>query len=443
MAVAGIWIVFLLTVGNIAVTRIFESYLIENFDQRLTQFMEAMIGASDIDDDGQIRFTRPLGDQRFFEPYSGWYYQVDTPGKPPFRSRSLWDQTLKVDWTAEAFEGRFEQRSGPDGQSLRVLERDIHLPEAEPVFRYTIAGDIGEIEAQMRSFRRIFGWALSGLGFSLFAALVLQVTYGLRPLKDIRRALTHIRTGKAQRLEGRYPSEVSPLVDEMNALIDHNAAVVERARTHTGNLAHALKTPLSVLMNEASSAPGPLAEVVDKQASIIRRHVDHHLARARAAGRATVIGSRTKAFDVASALKRALERIHAERRIRIELAGEENLCFRGARQDLDEMLGNLMDNASKWAKSRVRVTFGRTPAGRVPARLFIWVEDDGPGIPEEARAKAFNRGNRLDENVPGSGLGLAIVRDVAGICDGAVELGTSTDLGGLLAKLELPLAEED
>lgn len=431
----------LLTIGDTLVTRLFENYLISSFDQRLTQFMEGMIGASAITEDGQIRFTRPLGDQRFFEPYSGWYYQVDAPGKPPFRSRSLWDQTLIIDRSYEAFEGRFERRQGPDSQSLRLYERDIYLPDADAPIRYIVAGDASEIDAQMRSFRRIFGWGLIILGSSLIAALIFQVTYGLRPLRQIKRALTNIRSGKAQRLEGNYPQEVSGLVDEMNALIDHNATIVDRARTHTGNLAHALKTPLSILMNEASAHKGPLADVVEKQSHEIKRYVDHHLSRARATGQTQVIGTRTPAVDVAQGLKRALDRIYSERGIMIEIGDDQGLAFRGARQDLDEMLGNLMDNAAKWARSRVAVSFSRTEVGRAPARLFIIVEDDGPGIPVKERAAVFNRGKRHDETVPGSGLGLSIVLDMASICGGAVELGESKTLGGLRATLELPLAE--
>lgn len=443
IAIAVIWIVLLLSVGGTLVTRLFENYLISTFDQRLEQFMEGMIGSSAITEEGQIRFTRPLGDQRFFEPYSGWYYQVDVPGKPPFRSRSLWDQTLNVDRSYAAFEGRFERRDGPDGQSLRVFERDIYLPEQDPVFRYIIAGDTSEIDAQMQSFRRIFGWALFVLGASLIAALIFQVTYGLSPLREIRRSLMAIRSGRVKRLEGRYPQEVTTLVDEMNALIDHNDTIVERARTHTGNLAHALKTPLSVMLNEAETEKGPLAEVVEKQAGVIRQHVEHHLSRARAAGQEQVIGARTSVLTVASGLKRALCRIYSDGGVDIELGPDDDLAFRGARQDLDEMLGNLMDNACKWAKSKVRVSFSRTEEGRQPARLYIVIEDDGPGIPAKDRAAVFNRGNRRDESVPGSGLGLAIVLDMASICGGAVELSDSSDLGGLKAVLDLPLAENE
>lgn len=441
-AVAAVWIVLLLAVGGAVVTRIFESYLIDSFDSRLSQFMEAMIGASEITDDGQVRFTRPLGDQRFFEPYSGWYFQVDTAGKPSFRSRSLWDQTLSTDMADPAFDGRIERRQGPDGQGLRVLERDVYLPDAPPVFRYMVAGDASEIDRQMAGFRRLLGWWLGGLGGGLIAALLVQVTFGLRPLRAVRRGLAAIRSGKAQRLDGHYAAEIMPLVEEMNALIDHNASVVERARTHAGNLAHALKTPLSVLINEAHRTRGQLADTVEKQTAIMRRHIDHELARARAAGRSQVIGARTPAFPVALALRRALERIHSDRELAIDIEGDDVAAFRGARQDLEEMLGNLMDNAAKWARSQVRVTVERTAPGRVPARLYIIVEDDGPGIPAADRAAVFSRGNRRDESVPGSGLGLAIVRDVASICEGAVMLGDAADLGGLKVTLDLPLADE-
>lgn len=440
---SALWIAVLLGAGGVLIARVFETYIVQSFDARLTQFIESMIGASELTGDGQVRFTRPLGDQRFFEPYSGWYWQVDTAGKPSFRSRSLWDRTLPLDMADPAFEERISRQQGPDDQILRVAERDVYLPDAQGVYRFAVAGDIGELDRQIARFRLALGWALGALGAGLIAALLSQVFFGLRPLRAIRRELTAIRSGRQQRLTEDGPPEIMPLIEELNALIDHNADVVERARTHTGNLAHALKTPLSVLINEAGTDPGPLGDMVRRQTDIMRRHVDHHLARARAAGGARTIGRRTPVLPVAQAMVRALERIHAERGIQFQITGDDGLAFRGARQDLDELLGNLMDNAAKWARTRVRLTLARTPPGQVPARLRLTVEDDGHGIAPADRAAVFARGRRADESVPGSGLGLAIVRDVSELCGGTVELSDSADLGGLKVLLDLPLADSE
>ena len=439
---SALWILLLLAVGGVLISRIFETYIVQNFDARLTQYIEAMIGASDLTENGQVRFSRPLGDQRFLEPYSGWYWQVDTAGKPSLRSRSLWDRTLQMDLSQPAFKERISRHLGPDEQTLRVAERDVYLPDAQNVYRFAVAGDVGELDRQIDRFELILGWSLVALGLGLIAALLSQVFYGLRPLRAVRRELTAIRSGRQTRLTEDVPPEVMPLVEELNALIEHNAEVVERARTHTGNLAHALKTPLSVLINESASQPGALSNMVRRQTDIMRRHVDHHLARARAAGGARTIGRRTAVLPVAQAMVRALERIHAERGIRFEVNGDPNLAFRGARQDLDELLGNLMDNAAKWARRRVLFQMTRTPLGQVPTRLRLIIEDDGPGIAPADRAAVFGRGRRADESVPGSGLGLAIVKDVAELCGGKVALGDSETLGGLKAVLDLPLADE-
>jgi signal transduction histidine kinase len=274
-------------------------------------------------------------------------------------------------------------------------------------------------------------WSLSILGLGLLAALLIQVRFGLQPLRRMRQAIVAVRTGRAQRLEGEFPVEIAPLSDELNTLIEHNAAVLERARTQVSNLAHALKTPLSVLANEAAAA-GPLADTVKRQIAAMRRHVDHYLARARAAAATRVIGVRTDVVVVVEDLRRTLERIYVDRGIRVDAEVAAGLAFRGERQDLEEMLGNLMDNACKWARAGVAVA-----ARQDSDRIVVTVDDDGPGLPDDRRAAVFDRGTRLDESVPGSGLGLAIVRDIAELYSGTILLGESPK-GGLRATLTLP-----
>src|SRR6185312_12849048 len=278
-------------------------------------------------------------------------------------------------------------------------------------------------------------WAFAIFGLGLIAAIFLQVRIGLRPLRRVRVGLARVRNGQAPRLEGRFPAEISPLVRELNSLIDHNTEVVERARTQVSNLAHSLKTPLSVLASEASAQPGPLAQVVSARVGNMRRQIDQYLARARAAGAANILGSRAQVKPVLDDLARTLSRIHGERDLSISAECSPALIFRGDRQDLEEMAGNLMDNACKWAHARVEAQAASKPDGE----LDICVDDDGPGLEPDEMSKVGTRGERLDESVPGSGFGLAIVRDIAGLYGGSLELGESP-MGGLRATLRLPRA---
>jgi signal transduction histidine kinase len=345
---------------------------------------------------------------------------------------------LQSNQSAVYREPHFQDGAGPEGQRLRLIERDIMLPGSDRIYRFQVAVDRAGIVEEVEGFNRaLFLW-LAALGAGLIAAMVIQVRYGLQPLRRIRWALGQVRNGQKSRLNEDFPSEVMPLVSELNALLEHNEAVVARAKTHVGNLAHALKTPLTVLGNEALlDKTSSLAKVVLGQTAAMSRHVDHHLARARAVARGGVIGSRAALGPALADLKRALERIYADRKLAFKIEGiqaAENVVFRGERQDLDEMLGNLMDNACKWANSRVRVTV--TPE---EGWIRVAVEDDGPGIALEARALVFGRGERADESVPGTGLGLAIVRDLAELCGGRIELSDS-GLGGLKAVLTLPRA---
>jgi signal transduction histidine kinase len=323
---------------------------------------------------------------------------------------------------------------GPHGEPLKVLSRAISLPGRDQPFVYMVAGDRREISAETERFNRLLVLGLGTLLLGVVAAVLIQVRFGLEPLRRIRRGLAEIRIGQARRLAGDYPEELRPLANELNALLDHNEAVVERARTHVGNLAHGLKTPIAVLTNEASRSRGSLAALTLRQTALMRQQVDHHLSRARAMATASVIGSRCDVAPVLSDLHRTLARIYATRELAIEIACPPETAFRGARQDLEEMLGNLLDNACKWARTRVVAS-----AEAVDERLMVVVEDDGPGLPPERRSEVMQRGRRLDERVPGSGLGLSIVVDIAELYGGALSLHEAAS-GGLRARLELPAA---
>jgi signal transduction histidine kinase len=385
------------------------------------------------------RFTDP----RFERVYSGWYWQIAPEGKagiPPQISRSLWDHTIKVTDSVTRGGVEWSRGEGPEDQHLRIVSRHVEFPIADTPsptdtasYRFLVAGDSTQVETEVARFNATLLWSFVVLGIGLIAAIFIQVRVGLLPLRRLRIALMRIRDGRARKLDGDFPAEIAPLAGELNALIEHNAEVVARARTHVSNLAHFLKTPLSVITSEASAAPGPLADTVIKQVGTMRRQVDHYLARARAAGAVNALGNRTEVAPVLDDLVRVLNRIHIERGLTITDDCPTDLCFRGERQDLEEMAGNLMDNACKWAKSRVAVS-ARREAG---AHLEIVVGDDGPGLSLDEISRIGERGERLDESVPGTGLGLAIVRDVARLYGGSLSLGRSS-LGGFEARLTLP-----
>lgn len=432
---AAAWIIPLLLIGGFALDRVLTAAITRNFDAQLDYALKAMIAAADIGPEGEVRFIRAPGDQRFFEPYSGLYWQVSARGVEAFRSRSLWDRAL----TPEVNRGCTELCSGMSpafrDEPLRVLQRDVVLPRSPVRFHFQIAQSTRDLELQIGTLRTTLLWSLTALGGGLLLLAALQSVYGLWPLRKVSRALAAIRSGEATRVSDDFPPEINPLVAELNDLLGHNEKQAEAARMHAGNLAHALKTPMSVLLNEARGTEGPLAEAVLAQTTMMRRHVDHHLARARAAGRRTASASRAEVWPSLERLARTIAVIHAEKGVSIDLDGTKEAVFRGERQDLEEMVGNLLDNAAIYGGGRVFVTVGKA-AGFVE----LGIEDDGPGISEADRDTLFERGARLDTGKPGTGLGLAIVRDVAEIYGGSVALGESEDLGGLLVTLRLPAA---
>jgi len=301
-----------------------------------------------------------------------------------------------------------------------------------------VAGDATEIFDETRSFDYYLGGTFVALSIVLVLTTIFQVRFGLAPLKRISDSIADIRSGRAERLEGEFPVEIAPLARETNALIDANREIVERARTHVGNLAHAIKTPLSVIVNEASAhAADPFAAKVLEQADVMRDQVAHHLERARIAARLTIIGTVTEVTPAIEALRRTMEKIHRSRGIVIEVDANAQAKFRGERQDLEEMAGNLVDNACKWAASCVFIeVLVERPVGTGPM-LRIIVDDDGRGLSAAERAQVSRRGQRLDESKPGSGLGLSIVIDLAALYGGSLTLG-SAPIGGLRAELVLP-----
>jgi signal transduction histidine kinase len=435
---AGMWTLVGLGIGGFFLTSVFKDYVEMSFDERLVSTIESMVGASEVTPEGYVRFLRPLSDQKFVQPYSGLYWQVSNPDQEPFRSRSLWDQELAVDYGAAAFVQRFRVAMGPDGQNLRLAERDIQLPGSESVFRYMAAADVAEMQAEIGRFNSIVTWSLGALGAGLLLAMILQVTFGLYPLNRLRRGLADVRAGRSKRLNPNVPPEIEPLVKEVNAVLDFNDRLVERARTHVGNLAHALKTPLSVIANELDRAESSeLNDLLAKQAEIINHQVEHHLTRARAMARGSLPGIRTEVGPAVGDLVRTLERITPDKTIEYVIDVPEGLYALVERQDLDELLGNLLENATKWCRKKIRVAASELGFKAGQAWLCVDIEDDGPGVASSALEALFERGKRIDESKPGSGLGLAIVRDITEMCGGEVKLARA-GLGGLKVSLVLP-----
>ena len=394
-----------------------------------------------------------LSDPRWRRPYGGLYWQVQAVdpsrlngpgGAPPLRSRSLWDAQLAPPPDAVADgEVHVHNIAGPDGQALLLLERSVRpAGDAAPAWRVLVAGDLAETEAAVQPLRRaLVGGAVLLLALLLGAAW-LQTGVGLAPLRRLQAALGALRTGRAQRIEGQFPQELQPLVDDFNRVLAQQADSLARARTQAGNLAHALKTPLAVLGQAAEHALGEdpgrpsqpaLAALVNEQVQRVRRQVDWHLARARVAAAQGQAGLRAPVRVTAEGLLRVMARVHAARELQLAFDATDPLPdFAGDGQDLHEMLGNLLDNACQWAAGRVRLRATADDTG-----LLLCVDDDGPGIPPDQRAQALTRGQRLDESVPGSGLGLAIVAELAALYGGALTLDRA-DWGGLQARLRLP-----
>ncbi len=443
VAAAALWITVALAAGGVLISALFRDSVERSFDSRLTVHLESLVAVSEQDATGAIVLTRSPGEPQFELPYSGWYWQIsDYQGAALLRSRSLWDEVLDIPVPSEQGGMQSIEATGPGGEILRVRVMDITLPDmpadASPL-RFAVAVERTALRAELRPFNLALLWSLGALGLGLVAAVAVQVGVGLRPLRRIRAALADIRGGRTERMQGDWPDEVQPLITELDGLLDHNAEVVERARTHVGNLAHALKTPLAVLGNEGERKGGPRGDAVDRQVTTMRRWIDHYLGRARTAATGTVLGARTPVGPVVDDLRRTLLRIHVDGGLAITVgaAGVGGAAtFRGERQDLEEMLGNLMDNGCKWAVKRVDVSV--LTRGD---RLTVIIDDDGPGLPADSREDALGRGRRLDEAAPGSGLGLAIVADIAGLYGGAVKLGESPS-GGLRAELDLPAAQD-
>jgi len=437
------WTLAIILVTGIILSSLYREAVERAFDGRLQVYLRTLVADLAAPETPDDKLAQGVSEPLFELPLSGWYWQVTQldSAKPEIRaSRSLWDgglPRLPVP-TGAAFGVRSGYVNGPEDQKLRLVERTVDLGE-EGNYLVAVAGDAAEIEDDIRSFNRALIITFCGLALVLLLTTGFQVQFGLSPLKRISQQLAAIRSGKAEKLEGRFPVEIAPLAREANALLDANREIVERARTHVGNLAHALKTPLSVLLNEASSrAADPLSHKVTEQADIMRDQIARHLERARMAARLTVVGTITDVAPVVLAIARTMEKTNRNKDLRLRVDVPEDARFRGERQDLEEMVGNLVDNACKWAQARVTIEVLKERAEDQDIVRII-VDDDGPGLTPAEREEVTRRGRRLDETKPGSGLGLSIVVELTALYGGKLTLGTAP-IGGLQAELILPAA---
>lgn len=444
LIVTSVWTVFALVLTGIVLSTVFRRGTEQNFENLLLAHAYNLMGAIDVKSDGNISGVPNLGDPRFLSPLSGWYWTVSTaeePGIPLINSTSISGDTIEVKGTNELpFNDQFRRSyrwQEENGDSVQRLEAQLFLGEGDTLYQISLAGNRDDMESAIQQFNNSL-W----LFFCLFGIGTLLATFfinklGLRPLLEAKRALADVREGRSKNLDGVFPTEIDPLVNEINALIGANQSVIERSRTQVGNLAHALKTPLAVIVNELRKPDERTNERIGSQTEAMQSHIQKYLQRARVAAQQGVLTMRTPVEPVLQSLIRVMAKLSPS--LNFELVVDfPDAIFLGEKQDLEELLGNLLENASRFAANGVRAKISYREDGIHGRPAFIIaVDDDGPGMPKESLNEALERGKRLDESQPGSGLGLSIVQDIVSEYGGDLQLGES-DLGGLCVAIYLP-----
>ena len=439
IAFSTVWAILALLVIATIISALFRQASERGFESLLSAHLFNLISSVSLTDQGLLIGSPNLGDLRFTQRGSGWYWAVEpvSPGVAgELRSLSMNGPVPSAPTDQIPFNAQFQRdytTEGLEGELLQVLESEFVLNARDGVARFRMMGNRTELEAEIAAFDRQLYTYLALFGIGMIAINAGAILIGLRPLIRVRRALTDIRQGNAQRLGGAFPTEVAPLAEETNALIESNRRIVERARTQVGNLAHSLKTPLAVMLNEGRAIGGEKGRLITDQAHAMQQQLEHYLQRARIAAQRDSVVFRTPVQPVLERLVRVTRKLAPERDIALDLPGGE-IVFGGEQEDLEEIVGNLLDNAVKWSRSRVLVSL-REPVAEA-GRFDVVVEDDGPGISAQDKREALKRGRRLDETKPGTGLGLAIVADLVKEYGGTLDLGRS-DLGGLRASVLL------
>jgi signal transduction histidine kinase len=444
------WTLLVLPLAGWLIFTLYRDDVQVGFDNNLIKLVDGIVvdalATEGNEPDVPVNRYEPL----FEVPNSGFYWQIkplDVPTARRIVSPSLATGQLpspyELRFPADKTGKRWMNTTGPNGQPIRIVEvvNSVNYAADTPHYSVIVAGPHDWIEELNNHFRSRLIIALALVGLGLLAVTLVQVRFGLAPLRRIEQGLAAVRSGDAKDLEGDLPAEIEPLQIELNALLKANQDIIERARTQVGNLAHALKTPLAVIVNEAHDHKSDFATKVAEQAAIMREQVSNYLDRARMAARVNVIGRATPVLPVAESLVRTLERINRDKGVSITLECPPALRFQGEKHDLEEMLGNLLDNACKWSRGKVYLTIADLPQSvRSAAKMFVLtVDDDGKGLTAEQRSRIGKRGQRIDESTPGTGLGLSIVADFATSYRGEMTLHASPH-GGLQVRLELPSA---
>lgn len=428
IAISLLWTVLALGAAAFLLSRLYREHVEQEHADRVGGYLDELSAALDVTADGALVLQRDLADPLFHRPYSGLYWEVQVDGRSTLRSRSLWEHSLVG--TAAGRDEYPVPLVGPEGQVLMAWTRTIQYPNFNSPIVLHVAADSARMDRMTASFMRTLAFSLALLALGLIAIVMAQVHFGLAPLRRLGKAMTQLREARVDRVEGEYPSEIRPLVEDLNAVLHENRELLARARAQAGNLAHALKTPLAVIRNSASAAGNePAATVVAAQVERMHRAIERHLVRARAG--AQMHGRHVKVQDALEEVVRAIRHLHGER-VTLAMDVPGHVRFRGDAADLQEIFGNLLDNAAKWAHAQVCIAV----TGQ-DGQLRITVQDDGPGIPPDLRAEAVQRGVRLDTSRPGSGLGLQIVEELCQVYGGSLSLGAAS-LGGLCATVLLP-----
>ncbi|RWF77158.1 MAG: histidine kinase [Mesorhizobium sp.] len=448
IAFSTVWAILTLIVIFTLITTLYRQASERGFDSLLSAHLFNLIGSVGVSEGGSLTGAPDLGDLRFSEPNSGWYWSVEPASegvRGELHSSSMTEAILSPSVAEVPFNASFQRSyatEGIDSEELEVFESEFVLDAKNRAARFRVMGNKTELEQEIGAFQRRLLTYLSLFGVGMIAINAIAILLGLQPLRRVRNALAMVREGTAQRLDGRFPAEIEPLANETNALIENNKRIVERSRTQVGNLAHSLKTPLAVLINEGRALGGAKGQLIAEQAASMQKQVDHYLQRARVAAQRDSVVYRTPVAPLVQRMVRVLQKLNPQTALSLSLPAVD-IVFAGEREDLEELLGNLLDNAMKWAKSAVAVSVApisgkKSGVGNEGAvDLFeISIEDDGPGIPEDKAREALKRGRRLDETKPGTGLGLAIVADLVNEYGGVLALERSS-MGGLKAVVRL------
>lgn len=427
-----VWIVLALFATLMLITWLYRDHIAQHYDAHVFTHVEELVGAITVGDDGQAELYRKPTDPRFYRNNSGWYWQVMAGDRVIDQSGSLANRRLDIGDLDFDENHDVQMLIEPDGKKLRA--HVVHIsPEhiLEPITILATSPEM-QITDDVADFSLHLALSFIVLAIGLSVAVILQVGTALNPLKSLRGAISEVKAGHIGRMPKDFPLDVQPLADELNSLLDHNETLLKRARTQLADLAHLVNTPLTVIRNEARTIHNEQGQLILDQAHAMSGNIDHYLTRARISGQKNGFGYRTSLKTVINDLRFAVEHMYQDRDIEIRLCDKGDCRFRGEVQDLEEMVGNLLDNACKWAKRKVEVRCSMDHD-----RMTVSVEDDGPGIPQDQMKSVLSRGTKLDESAPGYGQGLSIVNDIATLYGGQLKLGKS-ELGGLLAKLELP-----